>query len=480
MAAATLLLLAACFSPAFQEDEAFGRLAAGRYIVQNHRLPVPDPFAFTTYIGSREDLRVKLAGAWLADTLMYLAWAAGGFALVVWVRVLLMGAACALVGRIAWRRRASFEMSVGAVLLAASISYRFVGDSPTLATFVLLAAAMALAESRRWLWVLPLLFVVWANCNGAFFLGWAALAVYALLGRKDWRLWIAAVVSILACGLNPNGFRVLDWRVDSWWWPAAAVVVPVAIAAIVPWRPGELRARWAFVAAALIAATIAVPVRQKRAFQFSAWQATRPIAAANFFLSHHLPGPLFNTIEQGGYLEWYLGPRTKVFIDGRDLNPAILHDYRRIVYSNTEKSPFQLLDQYGVQTLLLTAFDYSSGSPHYLLAMLADPAQTQWKAIYQDGLAAIFVRQAPPGVRVLPNVAALTSMEAQCAAHIRLVPNEPLCARETAKMFEYLGNAARARVWLAYYLEHKKRPDPGAETEYQRLSPPSPLRKQGQ
>jgi hypothetical protein len=540
---AAALLLLACFSPAFQDHDAWWHLKTGQYIVQNHKLPVPDPFAFTTYIGrpaypgEQATRYFNLTHEWLAQAFLYLAYAAGGFPLVVLLRALLMTAASGLTGWIVFRRSGNFYLAVGAALLSATVSYRFAYDRPLLVTFLFVAVVMAIVEYRRWLWTLPLLFVVWSNCHGGFFMGWVVLGAYCaetLVSRKgDWRLFSAAAASVLASGLNPNGFRVFatllyyrqsymqsmlaEWKHTPLWPLSPFVVVaaaafvllvmargkarmadwllfaafaiaglyafrnvvymsivgPVAIGAYLPWKPKELPAKWACAIAALILAAIALPVWQKRAFQFSAWEAARPAGAVKFLVAHHVSGPLFNTYEQGGYLMWRLWPQLRVFVDGRALNETVFKDYRRIAYSIVPpggKSALQLLDQYGVETIVITGYEYFTGSPHFLIAVLADPRQTQWKLVYQDGQAMVFMRQPPPGVQALPNVAALTSMEAQCAAHIGLVPGEPLCARETCKLYEHLGNLDRARAWMAYYLEHKKEPDPEAETEYQRLN----------
>src|SRR5205807_2146669 len=114
----------------------------------------------------------NLTHEWLAQSAMYLAYALGGFPLVVLLRALLMAAAAALTGLVAWRRSANWYLSVGAALLSAAISYRFAYDRPLLATFLFVALVMASVEYRRWLWGLPFLFVVWANCHGGYFMGW--------------------------------------------------------------------------------------------------------------------------------------------------------------------------------------------------------------------------------------------------------------------------------------------------------------------
>ncbi len=541
VAAAVLLL--ACFSPAFNDHDAWWHLKTGQYIVQNHKLPVPDPFAFTTYIGRAsypgEDATryFNLTHEWLAQSFLYLAYAAGGFPLVVFLRALLMAAAAGLTGLIAWRRSGNWYLATAAALLSATISYRFAYDRPLLVTFLFLAALMALLEYSRWLWAIPLLFLVWANCHGGFFIGWVVLGAYCVEAlvrrRKELPLFLASGASVLVSGLNPNGFHVfttlLAYRqsymqsmLAEWHrtpvWPLSPFIVlavlsiaalimaggrarladwilvplfvlaglyafrnvvylsivgPVAIAAYFPWKFGRPAPKWDWAIAAILLVAIALPFSARRAFQFSANETTRPRGAVRFLQAHHVTGTLFNTYEQGGYLMWELWPQMKVFVDGRALNEAVFRDYRRIAYSITgpgEKNVFQLLDQYGVQTILITGYEYFSGGPHFLIPVLADPKQTDWKLVFQDGQGMVFMRRPPAGVQPLPNIAALSSMEAQCAAHINLVPDEPLCARETCKMYEHLGNFLQARAWMAYYLEHKKQADPEAEAEYQKLT----------
>jgi hypothetical protein len=133
-------------------------------------------------------------------------------------------------------------------------------DRPFLVTFVLLAATMAILESRqpRLLWLLPLVMLIWANCHGGFVLGWVAMGAWCaealflrLRGRPvagDVRLWIVCAVSILLSGVNPNGFQapavLLDYRKSplqssllEWkppmLWPPGPFAVLLAAAAVV-------------------------------------------------------------------------------------------------------------------------------------------------------------------------------------------------------------------------------------------------------
>jgi hypothetical protein len=57
------------------------------------------------------------------------------------------------------------------------------------------------------------------------------------------------------------------------------------------------------------------------------------------------------------------------------------------------------------------------------------------------------MRHPPPDIQPLDSTDALTSMENQCALHIRMVPHETGCARELAKLFTLIGDPIRARKW---------------------------------
>ena len=67
------------------DNDTWFHLRTGAYIVQNHKLPVPDPFSWTTYLGqpaypgeaATRDLNLK--HEWGAQVILYLVYAAGGF-----------------------------------------------------------------------------------------------------------------------------------------------------------------------------------------------------------------------------------------------------------------------------------------------------------------------------------------------------------------------------------------------------------------
>jgi hypothetical protein len=195
--------------------------------------------------------------------------------------------------------------------------------------------------------------------------------------------------------------------------------------------------------------------------------------AADFLLAHHVNAPMFNTYEFGGYLIWRLWPQERVFIDGRALSESVFNDYARILYNHSGadggQSSQQLLDRYGIQAIVMNAFEYSEGIVYNLLPALS-ANQTEWKLVYNDPQAVVFMRQPPAGVRALEPSMALTHMESECELHLDREPRYPLCARALGRVFSAVGQPGRARLWLSVYLSHPHEPDPEAEQAYAQLA----------
>jgi len=531
-------------SPEIRDSDFWWHLRTGQYIVETQSLPVPDPFADTTaaaplaYPGELSVRRFNLTHEWLAQALFYAAYRAAGFPGVVALRALLLTAFCGLTGWVAWRRSGVLDRGWMAGLAAAAVAVPFALDRPQLFTYVFLALAVVILESRRRLWLLVPLFLVWANCHGGFVLGWVVLAAYGvgapvafLLRRplaKARGLWLWSAVAVLASGVNPNGFRavqvlllyrssamqsyLLEWARPSLWPPpvfalllaaAAGTMVwarrtvrisdwlllaafsaaaftaerntifigffaPVFLAAHLPWKRAlPAFAGWA--AAAALAAGIVWGTAAGNFFELRAAEWRYPFGAADFLSSHQVTGRMFNTYEYGGYLMWRLWPRERVFIDGRALSDHVFDDYARILYNHDDsggKSAAQLLDQYGVQVIVMNTFEYATGTVYLLAPALADPAQTEWKLVYRDAQALVWMRRPPAGVKPLDSMEAFSQMEDACSLHLDREPGRPRCARSLAQTFAKIGDFTRARRWLGTYLDHPHAADPEAEQAY--------------
>jgi len=544
------VFLIGLFSTEFADTDAWWHLATGRFIASQHRLPVPDPFAFTTarapaaYPGEDAVRRFNLTHEWLAQVVWYGVQLAGGFAgLVLW-KALLLTATCALAGWVAGRRRNSVLWGVAAGLAAASLAIEFAHDRPSILTYFFTALWIAIFEDRRRpfegrlrLWLLPPLAVLWANCHGGFFLGWVVAGAYAteaLLRRAaDARRvlgWSAAAV--LASALNPNGYFAVaalfryrqsplqasrsEWSRPSLWgspyafdlllygaavslalawrrvkasdWLLFAafataslmafrnemlmgVIAPVLIAAYFPARLVKPSFRFerlaTFAATAMLAAGIVAGCAQGRFFQWRAAEWRFPAGAATFLRQSGIRAPLFNTYEDGGYLIWR-GER--VFIDGRALSETVFQDYRLILGTPPgDPRRGETLRRYGIGVILVNGFEYNSGVLYPLLLDLARSSSGEWKLVYDDPAAVVFVRDVPPGVTVLDSGRVYSHLEDECRMHLEREPNLSLCARTLGDLYLRSGDNRRARQWLGFYLEHPYGDDPDARRAYLQL-----------
>jgi hypothetical protein len=535
------ILLMACFSTEVADSDTYWHLQTGKYLLERHQLPIPDPFSFTTNLGKplpgEETVRAyNLTFEWLAQIMIYMAYAVGGFGgLVLW-RTTLMTAFCGLAGLWAWRRSQDFYRSLAAAFVTAFVASYFNSDRPYQITYVLIAATILILEYRRWMWLLPPMFLIWANCHGGFIMGFVVLGAYCaeslwqrFRGKPEVderRLWLVTAVCVPAAFLNPNGFLTLyilaaykqsslmstiyEWQKPALWPPsfltllllaAAAVLVwqrrrtrlvdwlllglfgaayfsavrnsnlvglvaPVLIAGYLPWK--RILPQWMdWAAAALLVAAIAVPFARGRAFQLRSAEWKYPAGAADFLLAHRITERMFQSFEKGGYLIWRTWPEERSFIDGRCLNETVFADYLRMI--KYLPGTRDLLDRYGIQVVVMNAFEANAGATYVLPLALADPSEKEWKMVFADAGAVVFMRHPPPGVQPLPSSQIFASMEAQCQATLDHDPARPRCARSLANLFRNMHDVARARRWMGMYLEHRPDQNPADDTFYQQL-----------
>jgi len=109
-----------------------------------------------------------------------------------------------------------------------------------------------------------------------------------------------------------------------------------------------------------------------------------PAAAVDFVSEQHLPPPIFNDYNWGGYLIWRLYPDHKVFVDGRaDLyGDAFIFDYLKTYKGDRDWQA--RLDNYGISTVLI--------EPDSALATLLRQ-QKEWRVAYEDKQAVVFTRK---------------------------------------------------------------------------------------
>jgi tetratricopeptide (TPR) repeat protein len=120
-----------------------------------------------------------------------------------------------------------------------------------------------------------------------------------------------------------------------------------------------------------------------------------PQQAAEFIQREKLPGEVFNTYDEGGYLTWRLGPERRDYIDGRDtlFGVARIQQEGRLLQSPPDSSIWEEeVSRYSINTLILPLARYDG----IQLVRLRDFCNSKgWSPVYLDEVSAVFVRRGP-------------------------------------------------------------------------------------
>lgn len=188
-------------------------LRAAEYILSGNGWPRTDPFTYT--VGDHEYIDTS----WGYQVLLGVIQRGLGAPGLVLLHAGLALATFALVyrtTRLAPADPATLRLLLLLGVLSAELRYE---ARPELLSYCLLALVLYLLhrhaeEPLAPLWLLPPLFLVWANCHSLFILGWAALGCFVLgqglrHRRVDRRLLAWAGASVAVTLINPYGFKTL-------------------------------------------------------------------------------------------------------------------------------------------------------------------------------------------------------------------------------------------------------------------------------
>nr|MBC7243930.1 hypothetical protein [Chloroflexota bacterium] len=201
-------------------------LKAGEVIFTSRQIPRVDLFSFT-HAG-----QPFIYQNWLGEVLYYLAYRVGDFPLLITLNAILLLVAFLPILRLSLEASTKPRIASLGSLVAASVLGWYSNIRPQVYSFVLFALfywiLWGYRERRRdFLWALPLLMLLWVNLHGAFVLGIGLmgmiLAVEALrralcASSADTlalsalaRLALILALTVLACLVNPEGYRVFAY-----------------------------------------------------------------------------------------------------------------------------------------------------------------------------------------------------------------------------------------------------------------------------
>lgn len=310
--AAALLLAAVPCLDVLGDPDLWWHLRDGRWILDHLAVPHAEIYAYTA-VGAPRVLH-----EWLAEVVFTLLNSAGGLLLVAVVAAAVSWSgllACVLRAR---DRGAGVLALAAAVLIGARAAEPVLGSRPQVATFALTAWTLLLAERHlarggRAVWLLPLLFAIWANLHAGFLGGLAILGVVVAIeaaravlhlrgaapGARVRDVGLALVASAAAANLNPagphlytfalsttttaKGLPIVEWMApnlhDPGLWPFAALAATTVLLVVLG-RRIDLRDRL-LAAAAVVAAMLAVRnIALLVAISLPAWTAAAEVAVA--------------------------------------------------------------------------------------------------------------------------------------------------------------------------------------------------------
>jgi hypothetical protein len=180
----------------------FWTLQRGAFTIEHRALLEGDPFTSAPHVAG-----AVINTQWLAD----LAYAAlhrlGGLELVIVGNALAVAAAYGLTLAAAYAASGKLRLSCLAVSIAYVLGFSNLSPRPQTLAYPLFALFVYVVARRdgRWLWVLPLATVVWANVHGSFVTGWLLLGCSALGAAISERQLNAAwpyLVTLAGCVLG--------------------------------------------------------------------------------------------------------------------------------------------------------------------------------------------------------------------------------------------------------------------------------------
>ena len=125
-----------------------------------------------------------------------------------------------------------------------------------------------------------------------------------------------------------------------------------------------------------------------------------PEHAADFIARENLPGNVFNSYDEGGYLVWKLGPRYRDYIDGRAIPfglEALPHE-EQLLGETLDSADWQKeADRYNINTVILPIGGGEIAFEQVPVLCYGE----KWAPVYLDELAIVLVRRTPANQPVI-------------------------------------------------------------------------------
>ncbi|HET7705107.1 MAG TPA: hypothetical protein VFM36_03410 [Thermoanaerobaculia bacterium] len=357
-------------------------LATGKHIAATGSIPRRDIFSYTA-AG-----RPYVDHEWLFQLGQHAVFSTFGAAGVMFLKIAIIALTFSIIGAYCARRLENVWAAGGLALFAMAGATPRLVERPELYSILFLVLTFIAMDSfsrsgnRRWLYLLPLVYIAWANIHAALIVGVIAQLVFIVGAAVERRrdvivpLAITCAACVAAAAMNPFGLHVFavpfeltaliesgivenrEWQpptlrsATTFWFflGAAALLMAVdirrrraatillfvlfaylslryvrniglfcAMAPMLIAANGPLRARWERAVAAAGVVAFLLTATLVYPFERGIGEASYfPDRLAAFVKRNDLRGNMYNTWGLGGYLIWQLYPERRVFMDGRN------------------------------------------------------------------------------------------------------------------------------------------------------------------
>jgi len=245
---ALAIVLLAVISHTRADPDLWGHVVFGKDMLSTASIPQTDSYSFTSD-------RMWINHEWMAECVMYLAFAIGGGIGLVVLKMLVVFATVGLVW--AELRRQQVDSATRDLLIALTV----VGTFPqvnhvrpqifSIVAFAILIWILVSGGSLRRLLLIPLVFAAWVNFHGGWIVGGGVLAMWAMLSlpssvsrEEKSALFLAGAMALVGTLANPYGWRM---------WQFLTSTVGFGRPEITDWQPlyrlgGGYLALWAVLA----------------------------------------------------------------------------------------------------------------------------------------------------------------------------------------------------------------------------------------
>ena len=233
----------------FDDPDMWWHLKTGEVIWTTHTVPATDLYSFTT------GHHPYVAHEWLAQLLIYGAYRLGGYSgLMLW---LCFFTSALFIGgyALSWLYSQNAKVALVGAMTVWLFSTSGLAIRPQVVGYFLLVVELLLlhlgrARNPRWFFGLPVLFAVWVNCHGSFFVGILIAAVFLFTSLFNFQIGLlvtprwdqrtrrilawALALSVAALFLNPVGIKQILNPLDT------LFNQPIVTSRIEEWQPLQL------------------------------------------------------------------------------------------------------------------------------------------------------------------------------------------------------------------------------------------------